>query len=109
MQDDRTVLVVDDDASIRLLCRINLELDGFRVVEARTPAEARERVVADDVDAIVLDLRLGAVDARPFAAELRRDHPELGIVVMSGSSDLAGVTADAWLSKPFELHAFRCA
>ena len=29
-----TVLIVDDDASLRLLCRINLELDGYNVLEA---------------------------------------------------------------------------
>ena len=61
------------------------------------------------MDAVVLDLRLGAFDARPLTSELRRDRPELGIVVMSGSADLAGVAADAWLSKPFELHTFRSA
>ena len=106
-----TVLVVDDDASIRLLCRINLELDGFRVVEARTPVEARAAVETEDVDAVVLDLRLGAVDARPLASELRRDHPGLGIVVVSGSSvsELDDVAADALLPKPFELQAFRSA
>ena len=30
------ILVVDDDRSLRLLCRVNLELDGFQVVEAST-------------------------------------------------------------------------
>jgi DNA-binding NtrC family response regulator len=35
------VLVVDDDASLRLLCRVNLELDGFDVREAATLDEAR--------------------------------------------------------------------
>ena len=34
------MLVVDDDASIRLLCRVNLELEGYRVLEAKSIAEA---------------------------------------------------------------------
>ena len=38
----QTVLVVDDDDSLRLLCRVNLELDGYRVLEAGSLAEARE-------------------------------------------------------------------
>ena len=44
----RTVLVVDDEPSLRLLCRVNLELEGYRVLEARTlarRARARRRVV----------------------------------------------------------------
>ena len=39
--DRPAVLVVDDEPSIRLLCRINLELEGFDVLEAGTLAEAR--------------------------------------------------------------------
>jgi DNA-binding NtrC family response regulator len=103
--------VVDDDASIRLLCRINLELDGYRVVEAGSPDEARTAIAAERVDALLLDLHLGPIDARPFAAELRRDHPDLGIVLMTGSTDsvIQSVSADAVLAKPFELDAFRSA
>ena len=37
----KTVLVVDDERSLRLLCRVNLELEGHRVLEAATLAEAR--------------------------------------------------------------------
>jgi DNA-binding response OmpR family regulator len=105
------VLVVDDDASIRLLCRINLELDGYRVVEAATPDAARAAVAAERVDALLLDLHLGPVDARPLAAELRRDHPDLGIVLMTGSTDsvIQGFAADAVLGKPFDLDVFRSA
>ena len=44
----RTVLVVDDERSLRLLCRVNLELDGHRVLEAATLAEARARDRAGD-------------------------------------------------------------
>ena len=35
-----TVLVVDDEPSLRLVCRVNLELDGYRVLEAPNVAEA---------------------------------------------------------------------
>ena len=40
------VLVVDDEPSIRLLCRVNLELDGHVVLEAETLAAARKTVEA---------------------------------------------------------------
>jgi len=41
-----TVLVVDDDASLRLLCRVNLELDGYRVLEAPDVAEAERLILS---------------------------------------------------------------
>jgi DNA-binding response OmpR family regulator len=66
-------------------------------------------MAAERVDALLLDLHLGPVDARPLAAELRRDHPQLGIVLMTGSSDseIQSVAADAVLVKPFDLDVFR--
>ena len=81
------------------------------MVEARTPDEARAALASEHVDALLLDLHLGTIDALPFAAELRRDRPCLGIVVLSGTTDpgAASAMADAVLPKPFELEAFRSA
>jgi two-component system, OmpR family, KDP operon response regulator KdpE len=54
-----TVLVVDDDPSLRLLCRVNLELEGHRVVEAGTISEAEAALDNGGVDVVLLDLHLG--------------------------------------------------
>jgi DNA-binding NtrC family response regulator len=54
-----TVLVVDDDPSLRLLCRVNLELEGYAVVEAGTIGEAERELDNGNVDVILLDLHLG--------------------------------------------------
>jgi DNA-binding NtrC family response regulator len=45
-----TILIVDDDASLRLLCRVNLELEGYNVLEAPSVAVAEDVVASDDVD-----------------------------------------------------------
>jgi len=45
-----TVLVVDDEPSLRLVCRVNLELDGYRVLEAPNVAEAEQMLLAESVD-----------------------------------------------------------
>jgi DNA-binding response OmpR family regulator len=95
------ILVVDDDASIRLLCRINLELDGFRVVEAATLAESRAAVAAERPALVVLDLLLGAEDAGPLLGELRADG--LPVVVLSGAADVEHEQrASEVLAKPFD-------
>src|SRR5947207_15801746 len=101
---NHTVLVVDDDAAIRFLCRVNLELDVWSVREAATLAEARAAVSQADVDVVLLDVHVGAESSLDFLAELRADHPGLPVAMLTGSvgtPTLEGVTADAVISKPF--------
>jgi two-component system response regulator MprA len=101
----KTVLVVDDDESLRMLCRINLELDGYRVLEARSVAEARERLAAERPDAMLLDLHLGDGDGRDLLRELGGSRPP--VALFTGSEAIGpelNAQADAVLSKPFELH-----
>ena len=60
MADGGAVLIVDDEPSIRLLCRVNLELEGYRVVEAETLAEARSALAEESFALVLLDLQIGA-------------------------------------------------
>jgi DNA-binding response OmpR family regulator len=98
-----TVLVVDDDASIRLLCRLNLELDGWRVVEAASLSQARERLAGDCVDVVVLDVHVGSENGLEFLQELRRERPQLKIAMLTGSEDLGDVGSDGIIPKPFTI------
>jgi len=99
----RTALVVDDDASIRLLCRINLELDGWRVVEAGTLQEARAELDGDEVHVVVLDVHVGLDDGIEFMHEVRRDHPRLKVALLTGSEQVADSGSDAVIPKPFTI------
>jgi DNA-binding NarL/FixJ family response regulator len=65
-----TVLVVDDDSAIRFLCRVNLELDGWRVVEAATIPQAREAIDDGDVGIVLLDVHVGSGNGVEFLGEL---------------------------------------
>jgi DNA-binding response OmpR family regulator len=103
---DQNVLVVDDDAPIRMLCRVNLELDGFRVVEAATFAEARDALESEPVDLIVLDLHVAGEHGTGFLEELRADWPQLPVMLMTGSVDVAELAGpERVLSKPFDPEA----
>jgi DNA-binding NtrC family response regulator len=102
----QSVLVVDDDASIRLLCRINLELDGWNVREAATLRKAREQLADGAVDVILLDVHIGSDSGIAFIDDLRRDHPRTRVAILTGSADtltLNGGTIDAVIAKPFTL------
>lgn len=101
-----TVLVVDDDAAIRFLCRVNLELDGWAVREAAAIQQARETMAATPVDIVLLDVHVGVDSGLDFIAEMRERNPGVPVVLLTGSvgsPKLDGVDADAVISKPFTL------
>lgn len=101
-----TILVVDDDASLRLLCRVNLELDGYRVVEARSVAEAEEILAAGGVDLVLLDVHIGLDDGIALMRSLRRRKHTASVVLFTGSAQLDAETraeADGVVPKPFRL------
>ncbi len=101
-----TVLVVDDDASIRLLCRVNLELDGFKVYEADCVEQARTLLAAESIDTVLLDVHVGPESGLELLEEIRRDRPAVSVVLVTGTYDLdaaAHARADAVLGKPFAL------
>jgi DNA-binding response OmpR family regulator len=101
-----SVLVVDDEPSIRLLCKVNLELEGYRVLEADSLDEARRHLRENDVDAVLLDVHVGAEDGRELVREIRAGRPATGIALFSGSSEVGAATtagADAVIPKPFLL------
>lgn len=104
------MLIVDDDPAIRMLCRVNLELDGHRALEAATIEEARAAVDLDAIDVVLLDVHVGAGDGLALLRELRRDRPSLPVALLSGTADSNAVSdarADAVIGKPFELSDLR--
>lgn len=101
-----TVLVVDDDASIRFLCRVNLELEGWAVREAATLAQARVELEEGEIDIALLDVHVGGDSGVDFLAEVRARYPGLPVAMLTGSvgsPTLAGVETDAVIPKPFTL------
>ena len=105
-----TVLVVDDDASLRLLCRVNLELDGYRVLEAPDVAEAERLILADPVDVVLLDVHVGPESGIELMRTLRRRGVAPPVVLVTGTAQLDAGTraeADGVVAKPFRLEELR--
>jgi DNA-binding NtrC family response regulator len=100
------VLVVDDEPSIRLLCRVNLELDGHEVFEAASLATAREMLREKDVHVVVLDVHLRSERSDALVVECHARRPRVPVVLVTGSVEITDpelAQADAILPKPFEL------
>jgi DNA-binding response OmpR family regulator len=96
-----TVLVVDDDESLRMLCRVNLELEGYRVLEAST-VEAAHRLLHDEpVDVVLLDVHVGSGDGFSLLGDIADER----VALFTGSYQLdqRATTVDAVLRKPFTL------
>ena len=100
-----TVLVVDDEPSLRLLCRVNLELERYRVLEAGTLADARPLLDSEPVDVVILDVHVGDGDGRDLLEELRAREADVRVAMLTGSADITTgrfEAADAVMPKPFE-------
>ena len=101
------VLVVDDEPALRLLYRVNLELEGYRILEAGTVAEARAALEAQAIAVVLLDMQLGTERTDVLLQELRDREPRIPVVVVTGSSDIdtgdRTIEADAVIGKPFTI------
>jgi len=67
----RKILVVDDEPDIRTLCKVNLEYEGYEVLEASDGAEALEIVHDQRPDLIVLDLMMPKMDGWEVMKQLK--------------------------------------
>ncbi len=104
------VLVVDDEAVIRQLIVINLELEGFEVHQAVDGLDALEKARELDPDVVTLDVMMPGLDGFAAAHRLRADPAtsRARIVLISARTRPADVDrgrqagADAYVTKPFD-------
>ena len=102
----KTVLVVDDEGSLRLLCRVNLELEGHSVLEAATLAEARTLIEQEAPDVILLDVHLGNDDGLDLLDEIEALDVPARVVLLSGTSEIGPelrARVSGVIGKPFDL------
>ena len=76
------VLVIDDEAPIRLLCRVNLEAEGIAVLEAADGTTGLELARSDQPDVVLLDVMMPGLDGWRVAEELLEDDRTRGIPII---------------------------
>jgi DNA-binding response OmpR family regulator len=105
----RTVLVVEDDASIALGLRINLEGEGYRVLVAEDGERGLELARGDSPDLIVLDVMLPQMNGLEVLQALRSEGRMMPIIILSArTGEMDKVTglelgAEDYVAKPFSL------
>jgi two-component system, cell cycle sensor histidine kinase and response regulator CckA len=106
-----TVLLVDDDESVRAVGRKMLERIGFSVVTAADGSEAiaRFRERADDIICAIVDLTMPHVDGAETFRELRRMRPGVRVILSSGYNEqdvtqrFVGKGLAGFIQKPYQL------
>ena len=104
-----TILLAEDEESLRTLTRTTLEQCGYKVIEAKDGIEALARSEAHDqsIDLLLTDIVMPGMGGRALAQELTRRRPEIRVVYMSGYTGQAVGTqgpidpGSDFLAKPF--------
>jgi CheY-like chemotaxis protein len=106
----RTILIVDDDAPIRVLLRSILTRAGYVTREAKNGQEALEIIAEQKFDAILLDLMMPGISGFDSLENMRNTNPEglRSVIVVTAASDkdVRRVNAEEVfkiLRKPFEI------
>lgn len=95
------MLIVDDDPSLRLLCRVNLELEGYAVVEAGTLAEAELALDNGGVDVVLLDLHLGNEQGSALVPKIEARGLGTSMALLTGSPGNQLPPGATIIPKPF--------
>ncbi len=103
----QTILVIDDDESLRDTIGVMLEQEGFRAVLAGDGKSGFEKAVTLKPDLVLVDLRLPGMSGTEICKQLRAARVATGIIVLSAVGDefdkvlLLEVGADDYVVKPF--------
>ena len=108
----RRILVVDDDADMRLTLKLALEIAGYVVEVAGNAHEAVERQRSQPADVLITDIFMPDADGFEAIDAFRKEFPDTKIVVVSGGAqftkrdylpDAELIGVDATLQKPFDV------
>ena len=103
----RLLLVDDDEVFLRPLHR-TLELAGYEVLPMQSGEEALDTLKTEDVDLVLTDKRLPGMDGVALVRQIKADHADLAVVVMTAYGTIESAVeamrlgAEDYLVKPFE-------
>ncbi len=106
--EDLFILVLDDDDAIRISLQIYLEDEGFNAYSATSAEEGLEIVKTNEVDLVIVDLRLPEMNGIDFVKESIKISPNTKYIIHSGSLEMDSLmdimtdhrVSDNFLHKP---------
>jgi CheY-like chemotaxis protein len=102
----QTILVVEDDAIIRMAAVATLEDAGFRVFEAKNSAEALAMMALHaDIEVLLADVHMpSGMDGLALVTRTRKDYPAIRAIVISGNAspeEACNAGASGFIAKPY--------
>jgi CheY-like chemotaxis protein len=109
MSDGHTVLVVDDEPDVLLLCRVNLEFEGYTVIEAAHGEEAMDKLRTERPDIVLLDVMMPRMDGWQVLSAIKADDDlkDIPVVMLTAKvqdqDQIRGWSEGAadYITKPF--------
>ncbi len=107
--DNKRILLVDDEESVRLAIRLVLELDGHKVIDVSTGREALKALAGERFDLVITDYGMPNLRGDELARKIKKSAPRQRILMVSGRSPSLGSlgSVDALISKPFAIRELR--
>jgi two-component system alkaline phosphatase synthesis response regulator PhoP/two-component system response regulator VicR len=110
MAERKKILAVDDDKFIVMVIRVNLEYEGYEVLEAYDGVQALEVIEAEKPDLVVLDIMMPEMNGWDVLSRIRENPeteflPVIMLTALAQDRDVEEATlrgADVYLTKPFE-------
>ena len=89
MHEKLRILCVDDDAAGLMIRTMLLERFGYEVIPANTGERALAILAAEDIDLAILDYCLGSMTGTDLAERMKRQQPDLRIILLSGAMEIS--------------------
>jgi len=109
----KKILLVDDEESIHLLYREELEEDGYEVHSALSGEEALEKLNIISPDLVILDINMPGINGIDVLRRMKEMHPHLPVILCSAyqefKQDLASWASDAYIVKSSNLEELKAA
>ncbi|MBI4620125.1 MAG: sigma-54-dependent Fis family transcriptional regulator [Desulfobacterales bacterium] len=105
----KSILVVDDEESHRMMLRAHLEEEGFELVEASDGQEAVDRVSDRFFDLVLMDIRMPKMDGMEALKQIRQINPTIPVVIMTAYGSINSAVqalksgAEDYLTKPLDM------
>lgn len=79
-----SILVIDDEDSLRDALRRNLQKSGYHVIEANEGKQGLQQLANSPVDLVLIDIFMPGKEGLETIRELRRSYPNIPVIAMSG-------------------------
>jgi len=103
LRKERSIVIVDDDPQFCKTLGDILEARGFSVVQGTQPSDLPDKLVSEG-QVVLLDMKLNSINGLAVLKEIRKQHPHLPVILMTGYREEMAQAIEAAL----EVNAYTC-